>query len=233
MSEANSQIAAAMAANDQERVDRLKDYYFGEGGLLSGIQKELSFASSNLSTMENAYSTFTDSILTKDKDGNTSFDVMKNSIIDMIYGTADEDGNRSGGYQSTMEALSTTISGLFEEGGILQTLPGQMSKGLETAIDVSGLAEASQSIVTNLPGLLSQVTTLKDLLGGEQGFITEFKAWLNNNGKDEEGNTVEDKINTNVASILSRLESPLTLIYSEENGRYELSFDTDSNDSTS
>lgn len=231
MSEANSQIAEAMAANDQERVDRLKDYYFGEGGLLSGIQKELGFASSNLSTMENVYSTFTDSILTKDENGNTSFDLMKNSIIDMIYGTADEDGNRSGGYQSTMEVLSTTISGLFEEDGILQTLPEQMSKGLAAAIDVTSLTNASSSIVTNLPNILSKLQTFEAQIGGDQGFINKFNQFIKDNDAEEaEKKAKEEELRNNVKEIATKMQNKMK-IWFENFSLGDFFFDQDSNES--
>ncbi len=231
MSEANSQIAEAMAANDQERVDRLKDYYFGEGGLLSGIQKELGFASSNLSTMQNIYSTFTDSILTKDENGNTSFDLMKNSIIDMIYGTADEDGNRNGGYQSTMEALSATISGLFAKDGILQTLPEQMSKGLVAAIDIDNLTDASSSIVTNLPNILSKLQTFEAQIGGDQGFINKFNKFIEDNDAEEEKRKAEEEaLRNNVKDIASRIQGKMK-IWFENSSLGDFFFDQDSNES--
>lgn len=160
MSEANAQIADAMASNDQERVERLREYYFGSGGILDSIQKELGVSSSNLSAFSDMYSTFTDSILQQD------LTQASNDINTAITSAS-----------SAMSSLSSTVETLLGEGGSITQLTAQIADSINESIDTSDLTQKAQDIATQLPDLLGSINQFKDLLGGENGYLTKFAEW--------------------------------------------------------
>ena len=160
MSEANTQIADAMANNDQERVERLREYYFGSGGILDSIQKELGVSSSNLSAFSDIYSTFTDSILQQD------LTQASNAINTAIISAS-----------SAMGSLSTTVETLLGEDGSITQLTTQIADSINESIDTSDLTKKAQDIATQLPDLLGSINQFKDLLGGENGYLTKFAEW--------------------------------------------------------
>ena len=211
MSEANTQIAEAMATNDQERVARLKEYYFGNNGLLSGIQKELGFATDGLNAIQNVYSGFTNSILGQNIGG------LGRDISNLLYGS-----NGSEGAIGAMSGLSSSIEQLFGKGGALATLPETMAAGVKEAIDTTELSDAASSIITNLPDLLTKANALKDLLGNENtGFIAQFNRWIEGQST-EDGESLTQTISNNVKDIVDTLHNGLTLSDTDGDGQWEL-----------
>lgn len=198
MSEANTQIAEAMAANDQERVERLKEYYFGNNGILKGIQTELRMSSDSL---EDIYDTFTDSILQQ------NLQTASQNISTAISSTS-----------SAMGTLSSSISSLFEEDGALGQLPDQIADNISTSIDTSQLTEKAELIADQLPDILSITSQLQETLGGDQGFVAKFKTWSEavTNGTDSAG------------KILAMLQDPNSAPYVTVTNPGTASISTDS-----
>ena len=171
MSEANAAIAEAMKEGDTERVQRLKDYYFGENGLLSGIQSELSTAQGNLDAIgkslagtdwTSSFSSFTDAIVNSDLSSLlTNIEGITSSSID------------------SFNSVSQTIDDLFQEGGVLSSAVSAISSSLssdaELAIKTAKLTDATQKVLDELPVLTTEIKALEAILSG---YGRQYQDWL-------------------------------------------------------
>lgn len=198
MTEANEAIAEAMAQGDTERVERLREHYFGENGMIAGIQSELQASSGFLKEIGALVSgkEFSDNI-TQVADQITS---MKLSGEDGLFTKINElIGQDGSGIQALSDATGT-ISDLLKDDGILQTVVNSVSATQKNATDlateVTELSNASSAVIDKLPSLVENVKSLADELDIYAG---KYQAWL-----DAQVDTTEIEANTEALGDLTR-----------------------------
>lgn len=186
MSEANEAIAAAMAEGDTERVERLKDYYFGESGLLSGIQSELETVQTNLQGIGSAL---------KGADWTSSLASFSQAIVDSDLSQLATDV--SGIVTNTTEILkdvSQTISDLLsQDDSVLNSSLNLISTSLKDSGEIvqktQELMGATEKVLTQLPTLTTEIKDLSDKL---KGYGEKYQQWL----EQQTGKTSEITDNT-------------------------------------
>ena len=198
MTEANEAIAEAMAQGDAERVERLREHYFGESGMIAGIQSELKASSGFLKEIGALVSgkEFSDNI-TQVADQITS---MKLSGEDGLFTKINElIGQDGSGIQALSDATGT-ISDLLKDDGVLQTVVNSVSATQKNATDlateVTELSNASSAAINKLPSLVENVKSLADELDIYAG---KYQAWL-----DAQVDTTEIEANTEALGDLTR-----------------------------
>ena len=171
MSEANAAISEAMAEGDMDRVKRLQDYYFGEGGLLSGIQNELGLAQENLSGIGKEI---------MGADWTSSLSSFTNAIVDSnLSDLAKDVGDLVTNSTNTFDSVASTISELFESdsavGKSLDLITTSLKGADEIAAETEELMVATHNVVTQLPTLTREIDTLAKNLesAGEK-----YQSWL-------------------------------------------------------
>lgn len=198
MTEANEAIAEAMAQGDTERVERLREHYFGENGMIAVIQSELQASSGFLKEIGALVSgkEFSDNI-TQVADQITS---MKLSGEDGLFTKINElIGQNGSGIQALSDA-TRTISDLLKGDGILQTVANSVSatqrNATDLATEVTELSNASSAVIDKLPSLVENVKSLADELDVYAG---KYQAWL-----DAQVDTTEIEANTEALGDLTR-----------------------------
>lgn len=171
MSEANEAIAAAMAEGDTERVERLKDYYFGEGGLFSGIQSELEAAQVNLQGIGSSL---------MGSDWTSSLASFTNAIVDSnLSQLASDVGKIVDDTSGTLETVSQTISSLLSEGSVLDSSLDMITTSLKSADDIAAetqeLMVATHNVLTELPVLTQEIDGLAEKL---ESYGEKYQSWL-------------------------------------------------------
>lgn len=186
MSEANEAIAAAMAEGDTERVERLKDYYFGEGGLLSGIQSELDAAQTNLQGIGSAL---------KGADWTSSLASFSKAIVDSnLSQLATDVSGIVNNTTETLEDVSQIISDLLsQDDSVLNSSLNLLSTSLTDSGKIvektQELMNATDKVLTQLPTLTTEIKTLSDKL---KGYGDKYSQWL----EQQTGKTSEITDNT-------------------------------------
>jgi hypothetical protein len=212
MSEANDKIAEAVAEGDLERAERLKEYYFGENGILRNIQDELSIAQENLNEIgqelggegwTSAFAEFTEAIVNvTDKEWElfvgTSDDVdQENNGLTGLISTTKQSLNDVTVAISTATATfgdaTRTFDGLFGENGSLTSAIGDLGVDVDDltklSTDVGQLQTDTKDILTKLggdEGLIKKVQGLTDILSA---FATNYKNWLEKQETELDQNT--------------------------------------------
>ena len=198
MTEANQAIAEAMAQGDTERAERLRAHYFGENGMIAGIQSELKASSGFLKEIGALVSgkEFSDNI-TQVADQITS---MKLSGEDGLFTKINELIGQDGSGIQALSDATETISDLLKDDGILQTVVSSVSATQKNATDlateVTELSNASSAVIDKLPSLVENVKSLADELDIYAG---KYQAWL-----DAQVDTTEIEANTEALGDLTR-----------------------------
>ena len=198
MTEANEAIAEAMAQGDTERVERLREHYFGENGMIAGIQSELQASSGFLKEIGTLVSgkEFSDNI-TQVADQITS---MKLSGEDGLFTKINELIGQDGSGIQALSDATETISDLLKGDGILQTVANSVSatqrNATDLATEVTELSNASSAVIDKLPSLVENVKSLADELDVYAG---KYQAWL-----DAQVDTTEIEANTEALGDLTR-----------------------------
>ena len=202
MTEANEAIAEAMRSGDMERVERLKEHYFGENGILSGIQKELGASSSFLKQIGSTISggDFTNN-LTEMADqllalGNTG---LFTSIEELING---ENGLAS------MNSVTESVEKLLGDNGALATTASLVQNTTKNIADLepkaTELMTATSKVLNELPGLVNVVNTLQSALIEN---AKKYETWLEENKEIE-----TDALKNNTEALTDLTESVVNLI---------------------
>ena len=204
MSEANTKISEAVAAGDEERVMRLKEYY---GNLLGGIQAELNTSSAaferlggNIDNWQIPFENFTNAI--QGMDFTTLFG-EEGSITTAIDGLFGE-----GGSITTLQANLTNMLGSNGALGIATTALNNTVKGTgELAIKTGELLDVSNSVITQLPGLINITNNLATEL---KGFTVQYEEWLKQNTEltANQGKLIKDQ----TEAIKAQTTATLTLV---------------------
>ena len=205
MSEANTKISEAVAAGDEERVMRLKEYY---GNLLGGIQAELNTSSEaferlggNIDNWQIPFENFTNAIQ-EEMDFTTLFG-EEGSITTAIDGLFGETGSIS-----TLQANLTNMLGSNGALGIATTALNNTVKGTgELAIKTGELLDVSNSVINQLPGLIKITDSLATEL---KGFTTQYEEWLKQNTEltANQGKLIKDQ----TEAIKAQTTATLTLV---------------------
>jgi TP901 family phage tail tape measure protein len=200
MTEANEAIAAAMAEGDTERVERLKDYYFGANGLLSGVQSELRAAQINLNAIgtdlmgsgwTSSLESFTSAIVDSDL----------GSLAETVGGIVDETS-------TTLEGVTATITSMLSEGSFLSESVNALNNSLKSAGELEAetreLMVATHNVLTELPILTTEIDTLVTQL---EGYGEKYQEWLESKIDETEtaANTLATESNTEALRDLTNV----------------------------
>lgn len=210
MTEANNAIAEAMAAGDQDRVNRLKEYYFSDNGLIGTLQKELSVASENLQAIgveiEDAnfaapFKAFTDEIANMKLTGE---DGLFNQIETLVNGFVGKDG--------ILTTSVGAIQDLLNADGLMNGVVSNLNTTVETAQDFSDdvveLMDASQLVVDNINTLTPILTTLANKIQEYgQDYIAFLKAESDKLTDNQALTLAIDKLSSSVDSVNTSLQS--------------------------
>ena len=198
MTEANEAIAEAMAQGDTEKVERLREYYFGENGMIASIQSELKASSGFLKEIGVLITgeEFSDNI-TRVADQITSMQLDgEDGLFAKINELIGEDGS---GIKALSDATET-ISELLNADGILQTVVNSVAatqKDATTlAAEVTELSNTANSVINKLPNLVSNVKALADEL---DMYADKYNEWLS-----KQIDTTEVEANTAALGDLTR-----------------------------
>ena len=201
MTEANEAIAEAMAQGDTERVERLREHYFGENGMIAEIQSELKASSKFLKEIGSLVSDgkFSDNI-TQVADQITSMKLSgEDGLFTKINKLIGEDGSGIRALSDATKTISDLLKG-EEDGGILQTVVSSVYKTQKNATDlateVTELSNASSAVIDKLPSLVENVKSLADEL---DIYASKYQAWL-----DAQVDTTEIEANTEALGDLTR-----------------------------
>jgi vacuolar-type H+-ATPase subunit I/STV1 len=175
MSEAQTSIAEAMAEGDTERVERLQEYYFGANGLLSGIEKELSFAEENLDSIgkelmgegwTSSLKEFTQGIT---ESGLSDFLGGENGLNSLISNTSASMAEVASSIGDVLNGESMTTA--------LNTLNDSIKDAATLEAESRELMTATTQVLDKLPGLTTEIDNLADQL---QTYGEAYTNWLEN-----------------------------------------------------
>jgi hypothetical protein len=200
MTEANEAIAEAMAEGDTERVARLKEYYFGADGLLSGIQSELRAAQINLNAIgtdlmgggwTSSLESFTSAIVDSDL----------GALAETVGGIVDETS-------TTLEGVTTTITSMLSEGSFLSESVNALNNSLKSAGELEAetreLMVATHNVLTELPILTTEIDSLVAQL---ESYGEKYQEWLESKIDETEtaANTLATESNTEALRDLTNV----------------------------
>lgn len=184
MTEANEAISAAIAAGDEERAEELKQYYFGENGILEGIKNELGVASENLQDIgqeimgpewTSSIKEYTDEI----KEMNLA--QLSTDIGTLITTTGDE-----------LELVKGSLETLIGENSPLTVATTALNNSLLSAdalaVEQTKLATLTNEILTKLPDIQSYADRLKT-------YITDYENYLKTYAGKNISITIENATN--------------------------------------
>ena len=229
MSTANSSIAEAVAAGDMERAERLKDYYFGQDGMLIGIRKELESSSAAMEDILGG--DWSTSNLGKfvEEINSSNFEELTSTINNLLNTT-----------DSNLSDVTDSLKTLLGDSDIIGTVGYAINKLSDSLKSESQLSEertelisAINAAVDLLPQLYNQMMELKDSL---DGVADAYSSYVNNSANEV---NVTDKTVADATVAIKDLKTStddLIAAYGEgisihitSDGSYTLSTDIDSN----
>ena len=187
-SEAQSALMEAAAAGDEERFNELKEYYYGENGIISEIQKRLPDIQNNIK--------------------NSFKDILPDGDIDSLYSYAETIKISSANLTKFKEDLEASYNNFAEEfskinqkDSPLQVALDKTSSLLETLIDDIN----NDSYEKDISDISNSLKTLIPLLRGNdtEGAVFETFTNMDNNGDFVETPSMMD-------SMLNPLKDNLT-----------------------
>ena len=168
-SEAQTALAEAARTGDQERVQRVYDYYFGENGLLSGMKAELGIVGDNFENMTSSWKTIVDEI-------NNSETFNMEELFSGLNETLFDSEN--GAITQLNELLSSDTSPL-----VLAT--NSLTKALENPNDLADkvtlLQNKTLDVLDQLPGLTEKVGAYSNAL---TSLGNQYTNWIKEQGGD-------------------------------------------------
>lgn len=187
-SEAQSALMEAAAAGDEERFNELKEYYYGENGIISEIQKRLPDIQNNIK--------------------NSFKDILPDGDIDSLYSYAETIKISSANLTKFKEDLEASYNNFAEEfskinqkDSPLQVALENTSSLLETLIDDID----NDSYEKDISDISNSLKTLIPLLRGNDTEGTVFETFTN---MDNNGDFVETP--SMMDSMLNPLKDNLT-----------------------
>ena len=179
MTEAKDKINEAFEEGDINRANRLKEYYFGEGGLLQSLQTELGYAAENLDSIgESIMGASWNSTLRDFTDVIRGDDITSlNTSLSSVISTS----------AAAWKSASADISALLSKGSPLITamtsLQNSITDDATLEDKVAELQENSTKLITALVGENGEGGLIKqtaDLAASLSTYASTYQTWLNN-----------------------------------------------------